>query len=177
MSEPAPSLLPHEEPLPPRWDLCIAAIFLALGTAIIFAAWAMPTFYERLQQTYTAPGLVPAVYGAIIALLSVWLAMRSLRRGALVRAGTSRAKSGNSNFRLFIAAVICLVYAVGLIGTLPFWLATAIFIAGFIVVFEARDGMSARQWAREAAEALGIGLGAGIVVVLLFEKLFLVRLP
>lgn len=174
-----PSLLPHEEPLPPRWDLYIAAAFLALGLAIMAGAMAMPTFYDRMQQIYTAPGLVPGVYGAIIALLSLWLALRAVARGGAKKpkAEPRKALEGNSNFRLFLAVLLCMIYCVVLIGRLPFWLATTIFIAGFIVVFEWQAGMAPAARVKSAAQAVAIGFVTGVSVLLLFEKLFLVRLP
>jgi hypothetical protein len=156
-------------------------VFFVVGVAILGGAAAMPTFYERLQQIYTAPGLVPGFYGAIILLLSVWLCVRSVRRGALTEAGTVAAhggpQEGNSNFRLFLAALVCLIYCVVLIGRMPFWLSTSIFVAGFIMVFEGVRGQSSGQLLRKSAEAVAIGLGTGVGVTLLFEKLFLVRLP
>lgn len=178
--QPAPSLLPHEEPLPPRWDLYIAAVFLCLGIAIIAGALAMPTFYERLQQTYTAPGLVPALHGAVVALLSVWLALRAIGRGALkpAAAGTGgAAPEGYSNFRLGCAAALCLAFAVGMVGRIPFWLATALFVFAFIALFEWREGVSWRQRLRPLLAGAAVAAGTAIGVTLVFEKLFLVRLP
>ena len=83
MSDDAPALLPHEEPMPPRTDLWTAAVFLVFGAAIVTLAWRMPTFVDQKGELYTAPGLVPGIYGTIIATLSCWLAVRSIRRGAL----------------------------------------------------------------------------------------------
>lgn len=176
---PAPTLLPHEQPLPPRLDLYTAAVFLALGIAIICLALSMPTFYDRLQQIYTAPALVPTLHGTIIAVLSIWLGVRALRRGALRQpvGNTLAAREGYSNTRLAISALLCLVYAAGLIGRLPFWVATTLFVAAFILLFEWRSGATPRQLVRGVAQAAAIGAGTGIAVTLVFEKLFLVRLP
>ncbi len=173
-----PSLLPHEEPLPPRWDLYIAAVFLCLGIAIIAGALAMPTFYDRLQQTYTAPGLVPSLYGAVVALLSVWLGARALMRGALKPApAAGAAREGYSNFRLACAALLCLVFAVGMVGRLPFWLATGLFVFAFIALFEWQEGVSWRRRLRPLLTGAAVAAGTAIGVTLVFEKLFLVRLP
>ena len=60
--EPLP-LLPHEERLPPRTDLWIAASFFVLGAAILVLGWRMPTYADQGGQIYTAPGLVPGFYG------------------------------------------------------------------------------------------------------------------
>jgi putative tricarboxylic transport membrane protein len=180
MSEPEPpGLLPHEEPLPPRVDLWTAAVFLAAGVAIVYASWLMPTFREQLGQAYTAPGLVPALYGIIIAVLALWLAARSIGRGVLrPRTGGLRApREGYSNARLVLAAALCLVFAVGMVSRLPFWLATAIFIFFFIMLFEWRRGQPWRARARPMATALVTAAVTGLLVVLVFERVFLVRLP
>src|SRR6476646_5179088 len=98
MADEASSVLPHEEPLPPRTDLWTGAAFLVLGLAIVSVAWRMPTFKEQKGEIYTAPGLVPGIYGLVISALSIWLVMRSVRRGRSSAAITSRAApDGTSN--------------------------------------------------------------------------------
>ncbi len=179
MTNDTSSLLPHEKPLPPRVDLWTGAFFLVLGIAIVALAWRMPTFKEQKGEIFTAPGLVPSLYGLIICILSIWLAARSIRRGALAaqsHAGEG-APEGTSNLRLALAAALGLVFCVGLIGRLPFWLAAAIFVTAFIVLFEWRPGEAWSTRARHVATALVQGAITGIAVVLVFEKIFYVRLP
>jgi len=180
MPQPEPaSVLPHEEKLPPRTDLWTAAVFLAAGLAIIYASWRMPTYREQLGQIYTAPGLVPALYGGVIVLLGLWLALRSVGRGAL-RAGAGgrpAPREGYSSMRLAGAAALCLLFAVGMVGRLPFWMATAMFVFLFILLFEWRGGQAWRERARPIVTAALTAAGTGIAVVLVFERVFLVRLP
>ena len=174
-----PALLPHEEPLPPRVDLWIAMVFFALGAAIIAISLQMPTYREQLGEIYTAPGLVPTVHGAIVILLSLWLGQRSIARGAMRRGASipTPKREGYSNARLAIAAALCLVFTTGLIGRMPFWLAAAIFVSGFITLFEWRGNLSRAERMKRLAIALAIGAATGAAVVLVFERLFLVRLP
>jgi putative tricarboxylic transport membrane protein len=175
--EPLP-LLPHEERLAPRTDLWVAAAFLAFSAAILTLAFRMPTYTDQGGQIYTAPALVPSFYGVVIGLLSLWLAVRAIRAGALEPAGTGeRRETGNSNARFALAAVLGAVFIVGLIGRMPFWLAAAIFVAAFVVAFEWRRGLDSRTRARRLGAALLIGLATGILVTLVFERVFLVRLP
>jgi putative tricarboxylic transport membrane protein len=174
-----PTVLPHEEPLPPRVDLWTAAVFFTIGVAIIYASWLMPRFREQLGEIYTAPGLVPALYGTIIAVLGLWLAGRSIGRGAL-KAREARARVGRegySNARLVLAAALCLVFAVGMVSRLPFWLATAIFVFLFILLFEWRKGRAWRERTRPLISAALTAAVTGLLVVLVFERVFLVRLP
>jgi putative tricarboxylic transport membrane protein len=180
MSDEAPSILPHEEPLPPRTDLWTAAAFLVLGITIAVLSWQMPTFIEQKGVLYTAPGLVPGIHGTVIGLLAGWLAVRSIRRGAQA-AGAPAARAlpteGTSNTRLALAAGLCLAFCVGLIGSMPFWLAAAIFVTAFIVLFEWRAGADWKVRGRQIATALLQGVVTGLLVSLVFEKLFYVRLP
>jgi Tripartite tricarboxylate transporter TctB family len=179
MADETQSVLPHEESLPPRVDLWTGAAFLALGLAIVSLATQMPTFTEQKGEIYTAPGLVPGIYGLVISTLSIWLIVRSLRRsraGELVESEAA-APDGSSNLRLALAAALGLVFCVGLIGRMPFWAAAAIFVTAFIALFEWRKG---DPWSRRAMRfgtAVLQGLVTGGLVMLVFEKIFYVRLP
>ncbi len=70
--------------------------------------------------------------------------------------------------------MLCLGYAAGLVGQIPFWLATFVFVALFVILFE---------WHSEGGRAWRIGIalvyGAAVsaAVTLVFQKLFLIRLP
>jgi putative tricarboxylic transport membrane protein len=171
--------MPHEEPLPPRYDLWTAAVFFTIGVAIIWLAWLMPTYREQQGEIYTAPGLVPALHGVVITGLSIWLGLRSIMRGALRADPGERhpKREGYSDARLFMAAAMCLVFAVGLVGRLPFWLAAAVFVFSFTTLFEWRPGAPLDVRLKRLAIAAALGVGTGVVVTLVFQRGFLVRLP
>jgi hypothetical protein len=178
MAEEPLRLLPHEERLPPRTDLWVAAGFLVFSAAVLTLTLRMPTYTDQGGQLYTAPGLVPSFYGVVIGLLSLWLAGRAIGAGALGSAGRGEHReTGNSNARFVLAAGLGVVFIVGLIGRMPFWLAAAIFVTAFVAAFEWRPGLDAKARARRLAAALPIGLCTGILVTLVFERVFLVRLP
>lgn len=172
-------MLPHEEPLPPRTDLWIAASFLLLGATVLILSINMPTYRDQGGPIYTAPGLVPGFYAVVIGVLSCWLGARALRGGALTppAPGRSRPETGNSTARLALAAGLGLLFVIGLIGRMPFWLAASVFVTLFIAVFEWRPGLLPQARVRPLATALLQGLATGIMVTLVFERLFLVRLP
>jgi Tripartite tricarboxylate transporter TctB family len=179
MADDAPGVLPHEKPLPPRIDLWTGAFFLVLGVAIATLAWRMPTYTDQKGEIYTAPGLVPGLYGIIIGILSIWLAWRSIRRGAFGNAASAHQglPEGTSNVRLGLAAALGLIFCVGLIGRMPFAAAAAIFVTTFIILFEWRQGEAWSTRARHIATAAVQGMIVGVAVVLVFEKVFYVRLP
>ncbi|HKH97431.1 MAG TPA: hypothetical protein VKA39_13015, partial [Beijerinckiaceae bacterium] len=69
------------------------------------------------------------------------------------------------------------LFIVGLIGRMPFWLSAAIFVAAFIAAFEWRPGLDGKARVRGLAIAVVQGVATGILVTLVFERVFLVRLP
>jgi hypothetical protein len=178
MADDAANLLPHEQPAPPRVDLFIAIFCFVFGTAAASLAYQMPTYANQGGEIYTAPGLVPGLYGAVLVLLGIWLGVRAIRQGALSpREAPAPRPSDQVDLRLALAAGLCLVFAVGLLGRLPFWLAAAIFVATFTIIFEWQAGQGWRRRLRRALAAVLLGLATGISVTLIFERLFYVRLP
>jgi hypothetical protein len=181
MAAETPSLLPHEQPLPPRKDLWIAAVFFVLGVAISWLAFRMPTYADQKGEIYTAPGLVPGFYGVVIVLLSIWLAVRAVRQGALHTGDSpvpaSSEPQSNSDGRLALAAGLGLFFVVGLLGRVPFWIASATFAAPVTILCEWQADQAWPVRARRIGEAVLLGLATGAAVTLVFEKVFYVRLP
>ena len=162
----------EKAPPSPRADLVTSAALMAFGAAVVVLALGMPTFAEQSGTGLTAPGIVPGFYGVVIAALAGMLALRTLKR---TDRRPAAADTGNDSGRLALAAGLVLVYAGGLVGRLPFWLATALFVALFVAAFEWPRGPTGRP--RRLVEAALIGLGTGVAVTLLFQGVFLVRLP
>ena len=164
----------EKAPASPRADLVTAAVLFALGVAIVQQALAMPRFVEQSGTGLTAPGIVPGFYGVMIALLSLLLGLRAVQRGGWAVRGTSMNAAGDGR-KLCLAALLGVLYSGVLVGRVPFWVASAVFVFAFITIFEWDLGPE-RRW-RRIAEAAAIGLCTGIGVMLVFEKLFLLRLP
>lgn len=175
--EAAPSpFVGDRAPLPPRADLFTAAVLLAFGLGVLGLAFAMPRFAEQSQTGLTAPGIVPGFYGIVIAGLSVLLGLRAIRRGALHDPVQHAPALGSGDARqLGMAAALGILYAGVMVGTLPFWLASALFVFAFTTAFEWERGPLGRP--RRIVEAALLGLCTGLVVSLVFERVFLVRLP
>jgi hypothetical protein len=75
---------------------------------------------------------------------------------------------------------LCVGFGVVLVGHgLPFWLAAAIFVSVAIVTLQApqRAAAGRRLSVRDVIVAIVIGLGAGGAITLVFQQIFLVRLP
>jgi hypothetical protein len=62
---------------------------------------------------------------------------------------------------------------------LPFWLASTIYVTSSILILQrmSRDPAVRRQTPKTWAKALAIGLGSSVITHLVFQELFLVRMP
>jgi len=187
----SPSSEPKGDAPSARADLVAAALWITFGAAVAIGAWRMDRL-ERLNiNPFEAPGLVPGLLGALIALLGLALAVRALRSGGRTDtvAGSAAAAAATDPERQaraaqdtrHMAAVfgLSLLYALGLVGTgLPFWLATFVFVTAFVGLLDRRrqallGRSTAAQWVRAAV----YGAAWSAIVTLSFQYIFLVRLP
>lgn len=171
----------HVTPPPrARTDLITAAVLLCFAAAALAGALAMPTFTDRGGDPFTAPGIVPGFHAVVIGVLAVVLGVRAVLRGALRPDGGPppewRVVEGASFGRLLLAAALGIGFVFGLIGRLPFWAAAALFVALFVILFEWPLTAKERRL-RRIGEAVLLGLATGLAVTLVFERIFLVRLP
>lgn len=165
----------------PRADLHDAIGWIVLGLAVVIASWRMDRLEDQHINPLTVPGLVPGLLGVGMMILGTILGLRSWRLGAHRQAlvppsGDQRQRRK----RVLLATVLCCGYSVVLIGHgLPFWLASSIYVTGSIVLFDriSADPAKRRITLRSLAKALLIGVLTSVVVWLVFERLFLVRLP
>ena len=141
-------------------DRAQGAAWIAVGGAIVYASWTMDRLERHGAALYTAPGLVPGLLGLVLLVLGVVLAVRNRAAPSL------RLRWENTPLVL----VLCLGYAIGLVGRVPFWLATFLFVTAFIATFEYPS-------LRRMAMAPVYGVGTSFLVTYLFEAVFLVRLP
>lgn len=161
---------PEERPSA-RVDLASAAAWIAVGAAIVTGSWTMDRLERYGATFYSAPGLVPGLLGLVLLVLGVLLALRAVREGALRRGApglSAEMREGWGGTSAVLA--LCLAYAVGLIGRVPFWLATFLFVTVFIAAFEYPER-------RRMALAPVYGAATSLVVTYLFQSVFLVRLP
>ena len=180
---------------PARSDLKDGAGWIALGIAVLVASLRMDRLESQGINPYTIPGLLPGLLGAAMILLGGVLALRSWRRGAL-HEGLPAADAARRSQRKRIAIVLALILGYGLVlvghpsllvhllvpgslAGLPFWLASALFVATAILVLQR---MSADPADRAitlplVAKAVVIAVLAAVAIQLVFQDVFLVRLP
>lgn len=166
-----------EEKPSPFADLLTGTAWLALAAAIVTGSWVMDRLPHLGATLYTIPGLVPGLLGAAIGLMAILLMGRALRAGALAQAHLPSISIAD-HWRLIATLVLGLTFAIGLVGHgLPFWLASAIFIAAFVIVFQFADQRKNGKLARGIAFAIFFGVISGLVIHYGFQDVFLVRVP
>lgn len=156
-----------------RSDLCGGAGWVVFGLAIVIGSVRMDRFEAMGAQLYTMPGFVPGMIGGLVALLGLVLMLRGWMRQSAEAAAKAEPAEPLLNRRIVSTMVLTLVYAGLLIGRAPFWLVTTLFVAAFVAVFMPADTAPARR----ATVAALAGVLASAVVTVVFQQLFLVRLP
>jgi len=162
-------------------DFVTGLVLIALGIATLVESLRMPRFEHLNINPYTVPGLVPGGLGAIILILGAALFLRTARAGGwrlLERAPDAAAWWADPGARqLILSAALCLGYAGGLVGRLPFWLATFLFVAAFVVLFEWPLAADRADRLRRVLFALVFAALVSAAVTWVFQHIFLVRLP
>jgi hypothetical protein len=153
--------------------------WVVLGGVIVGASWRMDRLEKMGATAYTAPGLVPGILGVVILLLGVLLAVRAVRTPVAPAEGVDveGAAAAGAWGRVAVVLVLCLGYAVGLVGHAPFWLGTFLFVFLFVLIFEHPTRRERGQVRRGVLMAFVYGAATSAIVSTVFEKVFLVRLP
>jgi putative tricarboxylic transport membrane protein len=162
-----------------RADLLMGLVLLALGLAVAWMSWEMPRLTTRGIHPATAPGLVPGLLGLALAFCGAILAGRSLHvlGDAPGWGGFLRLFRTIEAARAASALALAAFYALVLVGWLPFWAATMAFVFAFILVFERGFAQSDHPIWRSVLTAAAQAVVVAVVVTLVFERGFLVRLP
>jgi len=167
-------------PSSPRRDLQGGIVWTLFGCVIITLSWQMDRMTQQGATLHTAPGLWPGIVGTLLTALGGVLVLRSWRRAR--RIGWDAAEADDTDYAplpsFALAAGMFFIYALLLVGRgLPFWLGTALFVTAFVFLFQYTQRKAAGKRVRGFAVALACGVLTALIVTLLFEQLFYVRLP
>lgn len=154
-----------------RADLWSGVVFVLLGIASVVESLRLPTLSKLGVNPLSAPGITPGVLGAVLAMLGLVLLLRSL---AHVGQAPKEATDWHAWRRLGLTLLLCLGFGAGLVGRVPFWAATALFVFAFVLVF---GWTEPRRRSITVASAVALSAGVAFGVTWLFESIFLVRLP
>jgi hypothetical protein len=165
----------------PKADFVTSIVLMSVGAFVIVNSALMPTFVDRGESPYSAPGLVSGLIGFAIFALSLGLFIRSLvRRG--YKLGITPGKlvafaKEETTYRILITITVSVFYGLVMLGRIPFVLATGIYVFAFAMLFEydIRKSLPA-QWVRVLLCLVLAVLTAGTVYGV-FTYLFLVDLP
>lgn len=168
----------QENPARVKADIVAAVVLVLFGLFIFYEAYTMPRLEARGIHPASIPGLVPMLLGAALAFMGAILGIRSWRIEA--------AGGWKELCRLFVtltaarvlaALVLILGFTLVLVGWLPFWAATMIFIAIFVLTFEMVLTDAPSSWKSSVFWALLTAIVCGGAIYYLFAIVFLVRLP
>ena len=170
-----------DERQPPRSDFRDAAGWTVLGLAILVGSLRMDRLETQNINPYTVPGLLPGLLGLAMLVLGALMALRSWRRGAFSRpAEPASPLRGEELRRSWLVIGLCVGYGVVLVGHgIPFWLASSVYVSGSILILQrlSRNEQEKRLGATAWAKALVIGVASSVITQLVFQELFLVRMP
>ena len=158
----------------PEPDRLFGAGWFAFGVAVLVASWRMDRLEGLNINPWSVPGLLPGLLGALMMLFGFALVLRT------PASDSGASAPGAPRSRIWLALILCIGFAAGLLGQgLPFWLAAAGFMFVAIVAFRwlDRDAEAPASLGRLALESAAIALAASVAISLLFEEVFLVRLP
>ena len=154
-------------------DAVSGAGWILFGAAVLAESWRMDRLANLNVNPWSVPGLMPGVLGALMVLFGTALVVRALPPDA----GDAPATLGA---RTWLALALCVGFAGGLLGHgLPFWLTAAGFLFVAISVFRwlDRDADAAQGMPGVILSSVAIALAASAAISLLFQEVFLIRLP
>jgi hypothetical protein len=156
-----------------RHDLWFSALLVVLSTGIVVESWRMPRLAHLGVHPMSAPGLTPGLLGLVLLALALALLLRSVRQRRVAVEGAEEEEAPGAVGRTLLTLGMCLGYALGLVGRVPFWLATGLFVLAFVGWF----GFERDRPIRSLAIAAVMAAVTAAAVTLLFQRVFLVRLP
>lgn len=160
-----------------RTDTLLGLLVIALGSAVLIGALAMPRFEHRSADPLTVPGITPGLLGAIILMLGVILTLRGARRRSTDGQLSITSWTPRAIKRTAFTLGALLIYGFALFGNLPFVPATAVFIFGFTVAVELMRANRRASLAQTLIGAAILAVVASLVIWAVFSKIFLIQLP
>ena len=158
----------------------VALGWVVLGLAVAVGGWRMDRLEKMNIEPWSAPGLVPGVLGVLMAVFGAVLAWRE--RGAAAAtpapAGDAEAGAPGELRRVLPILALAVVWVVGTLGRgLPFVATSAALVLAWIALLRWRDWRASGSVARGLGTAVAIAVVACTAIAVLFEDVFLVRLP
>jgi hypothetical protein len=159
-------------------------IWFVFGAAIVYGSWTMDRLEQLNIPPATAPGVVPGLLGLGIMAFALVLMLRCSRVATAVDFSGSEAaepQPHENSFhwkRLALSAFLCLTYGAVLLGHgVHYWILTAGFLFLHLVLLDESEDVPAYPTLRRFILAAVLALAVSTAVALVFQHVFLVRLP
>jgi Tripartite tricarboxylate transporter TctB family len=164
-------------------DVVFGLAWAVLGVAITVGSWRMDRLERQGVEPYAVPGLLPGLLGLLLLLFGLLLALRGWRGRTVPAMETAPAEAtvaaGKAEpWRAGLALLLTGGFVLGLLGRgPPFWLAGFLFVFLAIFLFELPERRARGTLPRGAVVAAVIAVVAAGLATLVFQEVFLVRLP
>lgn len=122
-------------------DFISSIVLFIAALYVIFESYRIYTKAGKLL--YISPALIPLMLGAFLLLLSVVLLLTSLKdggapaRGLEMKQWFNTMKEDSNTMRMLVGVVLMGIYTFVMLGLLPFWLATFLFMLLLMYFLEA----------------------------------------
>jgi hypothetical protein len=159
-------------------------IWFCFSAAVFYGSWTMDRLASQGVDPVTAPGVLPGLLG--IAMMGFSLVLILRRKPPEVQSFISheavpaegQVQDNIAWKRLALSWTLCMTFAGLLLGRgLPFWLLASAFMFLHVFFLEDAERQAAIPRWKRALIAAAIGISTGVVITLVFQKIFLVRLP
>lgn len=163
-------------------DIRSGILIILIGVSFLLSSLRMPwSIYG--YEWFACPGFVPSILAGVLMMLGIILLVRGISRKRLNEAGVDGSSDGkessaqtplkithwteNPTYRIMLTIGLCSAYIFLLLGRLPYWLSTTIFVTAFIFLFKGAS----------LVKSIAIGALTSVVVIFVFYKIFVVFLP
>ena len=165
----------------PKADFVVSILLMLFSVWIVAHSIKMPRFEDLGANPFSVPGIVPGLLGTIIFILSLAVFIRSLRQKGYrlgLNRETMRGFFGDRSIqRMLLTTAICIIYGMLMVGHMNYYLATFIFVLGFLLIFQYRSAGGTAALRKLLMTSLLQSVLTAAIVGAVFRYLFLVDLP
>lgn len=174
----------------PLADFIAGCVLSVIGIFAAHHSFLLPRAEGLNSSPYSSAGLVPGLLSLLLLIMALVLLGRALRAGALRKIFAGSAMPPSSGIgdtssrqhadltggiaRTLLVVALTLSLPLLLLPRLPFWWATFLFVAPFILIFE---WTSDRNRLRTLVYALITAALTSTLTLVIFEEFFLMKLP
>jgi hypothetical protein len=156
--------------------------WMIFGMAILIGSVLMDRLEAQNINPYTIPGLLPGLLGIVMTVLGFLVFIRKWTRFKGIQDSMPSLPYDKRTAlkRMLLVLAICIVFCIGLLGKgLPYWLSGGIFVTVCILALDntTKNPKKSRFTPKKIFMAAAIGFVAALVITLVFEQIFMVRLP